>query len=81
MAHSSECTDQYAQKALDGADIVRDAMFRQLWNRLHCNPMKPRLWAFIVAILLASECAYGPGTEPRPGQSFERGANGSVPDR
>src|SRR6266513_1458706 len=25
MAHSSECTDQYAQKALDGADIVRDA--------------------------------------------------------
>ena len=30
MAHSSECTDQYAQKALDGADIVRDAMFRQL---------------------------------------------------
>jgi hypothetical protein len=29
MAHSSECTDQYAQKALDGADIVREAMLRQ----------------------------------------------------
>ena len=26
MAHSSECTDRYAQKVLDGADIVRDAM-------------------------------------------------------
>ena len=30
MAHSSECTDQYAPKALDGADIVRDAMLQQL---------------------------------------------------
>ena len=29
MAHSSECTDQYAQKALDGADIVREAMLHQ----------------------------------------------------
>ena len=29
MAHSSECTYQYAQKALDGADIVRDAIYRQ----------------------------------------------------
>ena len=29
MAHSSECPDQYAQKALDGADIVRDAIYRQ----------------------------------------------------
>jgi hypothetical protein len=30
MARSSECTEQYAQKVLDTADIVRDAMFRQL---------------------------------------------------
>ena len=30
MAHSSECTNQYAQKALDGANIVRAAMLRQL---------------------------------------------------
>jgi hypothetical protein len=30
------------------------AIFRQLSNRLHCNPMKPRLWAFTIAILLAS---------------------------
>ena len=30
MAHSSECRDQYAQKALDDADIVRDAMFQHL---------------------------------------------------
>jgi hypothetical protein len=29
MAHSSVCTNQYAQKALDGADIVRDAILRQ----------------------------------------------------
>ncbi len=27
MAHSSVCTHRYAQKALDGADIVRDARF------------------------------------------------------
>jgi hypothetical protein len=26
MARSSECTEQYAQKALDSADIVRDAL-------------------------------------------------------
>src|ERR1017187_9920525 len=30
MARSSECTDQYAQKVFDNADIVRDAIFRQL---------------------------------------------------
>jgi hypothetical protein len=32
MAHSSECTDQYAQKALDGADIVRDASEVEGWR-------------------------------------------------
>ena len=30
MALFSECTDRYAQKMLDTADIVREAMFRQL---------------------------------------------------
>jgi hypothetical protein len=30
MALCSERTDQYAQKVLDRADIVRDAMLRQL---------------------------------------------------
>jgi hypothetical protein len=30
MAHSSECTDQCAQRVLDAADIVREAMLRQL---------------------------------------------------
>jgi hypothetical protein len=30
LARSSECTDQYAQKVFDTADIVRDAMLRQL---------------------------------------------------
>jgi hypothetical protein len=29
MALFSECTDMYAQKLLDTADIVREAMFRQ----------------------------------------------------
>ena len=29
MARSSECTEQYAQKVFDSADIVREAMFRQ----------------------------------------------------
>ena len=30
MARSSECTEQYAQKGIDSADIVREAMFQQL---------------------------------------------------
>ena len=30
MALFSECTDRYAQKLLDTADIVREAMFQQL---------------------------------------------------
>ena len=30
MARSSECTEQYAQKVFDSADIVREAMLRQL---------------------------------------------------
>ena len=29
MARSSECTEQYAQKVLDTADIVRDAIYQQ----------------------------------------------------
>jgi hypothetical protein len=29
MARSSECTEQYAQKVFDNADIVRDAIFHQ----------------------------------------------------
>jgi hypothetical protein len=29
VARSSECTEQYAQKVFDNADIVRDAMFQQ----------------------------------------------------
>ena len=32
MARSSECTDYYAQKVLDGVGIVRHACFRQLKN-------------------------------------------------
>jgi hypothetical protein len=30
MALFSECTDRYAQKLLDAADIVREAIYRQL---------------------------------------------------
>jgi hypothetical protein len=30
MARSSECTEQYAQKVFDSADIVRDGMLQQL---------------------------------------------------
>jgi hypothetical protein len=35
MARSSECTDSYAQKVLDAADIVREAIFQQLPNGLN----------------------------------------------
>ena len=34
MARSSECTESYAQKVIDTADIVRDAIFRQLSLRV-----------------------------------------------
>jgi len=30
MARSSECTEGYAQNVLDTADIVREAIYRQL---------------------------------------------------
>jgi murein L,D-transpeptidase YafK len=33
MARSSECTEQHAQKVIDTAGIVRDAMFRQQWDQ------------------------------------------------
>ena len=36
MALFSECTDRYAQKLLDTADIVREAMFRQA-SLLDCH--------------------------------------------
>ena len=39
MARSSECTEQYAQKVFDSADIVRDGMLRQLSAHL----VPPRL--------------------------------------
>jgi hypothetical protein len=31
MARSSECTERYAQKVFDSADIVREAILQQLW--------------------------------------------------
>jgi len=35
MARSSECTEQYAHKVLDSADIVRDAWLRKLSRSSH----------------------------------------------
>jgi len=34
MALFSECTDRYAQKLLDTADIVREAIFRQSFGKI-----------------------------------------------
>jgi hypothetical protein len=34
MARSSECKEQYAQKVLDTADIVREAICRQIINTM-----------------------------------------------
>ena len=34
MARSSECTEQYAQKVIDSAGIVRDAWLQQLTSGL-----------------------------------------------
>jgi hypothetical protein len=36
MALFSECTDRYAQKLLDTADIVREAIYRQLSSQSSC---------------------------------------------
>ena len=33
MARSSECTDEYARKVLDTADIVRETWLQQLWEQ------------------------------------------------
>ena len=45
MALFSECTDRYAQKTLDTADIVREAIYRQLtkpWaNPIRVLPSRP----------------------------------------
>jgi hypothetical protein len=38
MARSSECTDQYARKVLDTADIVRDAIFHQPTSNFLITP-------------------------------------------
>jgi hypothetical protein len=51
MALCSECTDQFAQKVLDGADIVRDAILRKLpvANRI-CSQLAstaPKFWGII----------------------------------
>jgi hypothetical protein len=43
MARSSECKEQYAQKVLDTADIVRDAWFRKL-SRLLSRPGFSIVW-------------------------------------
>ena len=39
MALFSECTDRYAQKTLDTADIVREAIYRQL-TKPWANPFR-----------------------------------------
>ena len=36
MARSSECMEQYAQKVIDSAGIVREAMLQQLTCRHDC---------------------------------------------
>jgi hypothetical protein len=41
MARSWECTEQYAQKVLDTAGIVRDAMLRQAFSK-NANRKKNR---------------------------------------
>jgi len=38
MARFSKCTEQYAQKVFDSADIVRDGIFRQLRSANTLNP-------------------------------------------
>ena len=39
MARSSECTEQHAQKVIDTADIVREAMLRQLRMNTSLPPL------------------------------------------
>ena len=47
MARSSECTERYAQNLIDNADIVREAIFRQVTDLLgsHRPISVLRVWA------------------------------------
>jgi len=47
MAHSSECTEHYAQKAFDRSDIVREAMFQQLTSRTNYSGIIPILFSHV----------------------------------
>src|SRR4249919_933264 len=57
MALFSECTDRYAQKLLDTADIVREAIFRQID---HDSWLSPDTWS--TACLAARTPSAGGGT-------------------
>ena len=58
MARSSECTDSYAQKVLDAADIVRDAMLqKQSANRLLAKTQKTAGQEIIVIIRYCQQIA------------------------
>ncbi len=61
MALFSECTDRYAQKLLDTADIVREAIFQQLLrtegapDATRPRYASPHIVGFLVALLCAPQ--------------------------
>ena len=57
VARFSECTGWYAQKVLDTADIVRDAMFHQTTNcpiRLGMRQSVPMGFLFTLLLVLGN---------------------------
>ena len=62
MALFSECTDRYAQKLLDTADIVREAIFRQLGvTRVTGIPLSPHTAVRRIQFLLYITSMCKPG--------------------
>jgi hypothetical protein len=59
MARSSECKEQYAQKTLDTADIVREAIFQYFFLRAQAQKISltRRIQKRLKVPLLAQEPA------------------------
>jgi hypothetical protein len=66
MARSSECTDQYARKVLDTADIVREAILQQPGSEFPSGPMCVELVFLLVGVTSALTTVKGMAFEDYP---------------
>jgi hypothetical protein len=87
MARSSDCTEEYAQKVIDSAGIVREAILRQLPHPLDplsrtaseyrgqiLDLLTPKQLPAIVLQMEFTPAGHFPGRQRSgPGCSFEKG--------